>query len=381
MPKDYAASLSRGHALRQLLAPARLRESLAINHPPSVRNAAIAGAQVALAVVLVAAALHYSPWSHVAGFGALGAMAALFGRFAPIARRRRIVLTAGGLLVMPVALLSLLAGMGLSPVAMLLALAAMAGLLASLVHRTQLGAPGAVIFIFAASAALGPVDSPLVQFERTVATTLGVATAWLLCLLTDHLRDLDVKPSAPPQVPTLHAHAAGSRALPPLTPGYAPMQALRVALCAALAALLAHAAGWLHPAWAAIGAVAVLQGMHLPGTVHRAWQRTLGTMAGAGVAWVILSSSPSFWTLLLAVAVLQILTEVVIGFNYALGQVFVTPMALLMTSLASHGEAASMAVSRIFDTTLGAAVGIVLALALSSLDERIHLARHHGDAR
>lgn len=159
------------------------------------------------------------------------------------------------------------------------------------------------------------------------------------------------------------------------------MQALRVALCAALAALLAHAAGWLHPAWAAIGAVAVLQGMHLPGTVHRAWQRTLGTMAGAGVAWVILSSSPSFWTLLLAVAVLQILTEVVIGFNYALGQVFVTPMALLMTSLASHGEAASMAVSRIFDTTLGAAVGIVLALALSSLDERIHLARHHGGAR
>lgn len=369
---------SHRHSLRHLAAPARLRESLAINRPPSVRNATIAGVQVALAVVLVAAALHRSPWDYMAGFGGLGALAALFGRFAPIAQRRRIVLTAGGLLVMPVALLSLLAWTGLPPVAMLLALAAVSGLLASLAHRTQMGAPGTVIFIFAASAALGPVHDPLVLLERTLATTLGAAAAWLLCLLTDHLRDLDVVPPAPPALPASAIQPAGARVPPPLTPGYAPKQALRMALCAALAALLAHAAGWSHPAWAAIGAVAVLQGAHLPGTVHRAWQRTLGTMAGACIAWAILSSSPSFWTLLLAVAVLQILTEMVIGFNYALGQIFVTPMALLMTTLASHGEAADMAISRIYDTTLGAAVGIVLALALSSLDERIHLARHHG---
>ncbi|MDU7587504.1 MAG: FUSC family protein, partial [Acidovorax sp.] len=97
--------------------------------------------------------------------------------------------------------------------------------------------------------------------------------------------------------------------------------------------------------------------------------------------WAILSSEPSFWTLLLAVAVLQVLTEAVIGFNYALGQIFVTPMALLMTNMAHHGEAAEMALSRIFDTTLGAAVGIVLALVLSSLDERVYLARHHGRAQ
>ena len=80
-------------------------------------------------------------------------------------------------------------------------------------------------------------------------------------------------------------------------------------------------------------------------------------------------------------AVLQVLTEAVIGFNYALGQIFVTPMALLMTNMAHHGEAAEMALSRIFDTTLGAAVGIVLALVASSLDERVYLARHHGRAQ
>jgi len=364
--------VSRGHALRHLAAPARLRESLALQRPPSVRNAAIAGLQAALAVVLVATALHASPWAHVAGFGGLGALAALFGRFAPLARRRRMVLVAGALLVLPVALLSLLAWAGWPPVALLLALSAMAGVLASLAHRTQIGAPGAVIFIFAASAAISPVSGMTAWTERAAATALGVAAAWLLCLLTDRLRDLEVAPPAP-------AAAAGMR--PPLSPGYAPLQALRVALCAALAALLAYAAGWSHPAWAAIGAVAVLQGAHLPGTMHRAWQRTLGTVVGAAVAWAILSASPSFAALLLAVAVLQILTEVVIGFNYALGQIFITPMALLMTNLASHGEPADMALARIYDTTLGAAVGIALALALSSLDERVHLARHHGSRR
>lgn len=367
---------SHSRALRHMAAPARLRESLALQRPPSVRNATVAGAQVALAVVLVAGLLHVSPWAHMAGFGGLGALAALFGRFAPPAHRRHVVLMAGGLLVMPVALLSLLAWLGLGPVAMLLALSAMAGLLASLAHRAQLGAPGAVIFIFAASAAIGPFGGPLVLAERTGATALGVAAAWLLYLLTDRLRDLDV---APPASAAVHA-PDGMHAPKPLAPGYAPVQSVRVALCAALAALLAHAAGWAHPAWAAIGAVAVLQGAHLPGTVHRGWQRTLGTVIGAGIAWAILSSAPSFGWLLLAVAVLQVLTEVVIGFNYALGQIFITPMALLMTSMAHHGEAAEMALSRIFDTTLGAAVGIVLALVLSSLDERVHLARHHGSA-
>lgn len=372
MEYRFPDRVSHGDALRYLASPARLRESLNIQRPPSLRNAAIAGVQAALAVALAAALLHASPWSHLAGYGGLGALAALFGRFAPLAYRRRIVLLAGALLVMPVALLSLLAWAGPPLPAMLLALAAMAGVLASLAHRTQMGAPGAVIFIFAASAALGPPPDLGVLAQRTLATALGVAAAWLACLLTDHWRDLAVAPPVP------LAAAGAAHCGPALGPGYAPWQAARVALCAALAALLAHAVGWSHPAWAAIGAVAVLQGTHLPCMVHRAWQRTLGTLLGAGMAWAILSASPSFWTLLAAVALLQILTEVVIGFNYALGQIFITPMALLMTTLANPGEATDMATARILDTALGAAVGTLMALALSSLDERLHLARHHG---
>ncbi len=358
-------------ALRLLLAPARLRESLTtIHRPPSLRNATIAGAQVALAVVLIAAALHPSPWQHVLGFACLGALAALFGRSATVVQRRRIVLIAGALLLGPVVVLSWLSLQGLPPLALLLVLAAITGVIAALAHRLQTGVPGAVIFIFAASAALSPVASPQLLLERCVATALGVVVAWVLCLLTDHLRDVSDLPTSPTEALQHRVVAAPS-------PGYAPRQALRVALCAALASGLAYAAGWPHPAWAAIGAVAVQQGAHLPGTIHRAWQRTLGTLVGAAIAWAFLSAAPSFWTLLLAVAMLQICTEMTIGMNYALGQIFVTPMALLMTTLAVPGEAADMALARILDTALGAGVGTVLTLAFSSVQERIDLARHH----
>ncbi len=373
-----SSSASHGQMVRQTVAPARLKESLELNRPPSVRNASIAGLQASIAVVLAAVALHYSPWPSMAGFGSLGAMAALFGRFATPAKRRWVVGTAGALLVSPVAILSLAAWSGASPVLLLVMLSLVAGALASVAHRTQVGAPGAVIFVFAASAAITPISSGGEWLERVLATTLGAVIAWIICALTDSMREQDVK-LPPPPMPA-GAPAGGGRQ-PALTPGYAPRQAARIVACAIVSSLLAHAMGWSHPAWAAIGVIAVLQGAHLPGTIHRAWQRTLGTIVGAGIAWAILVNEPSFWQILAAVAILQFITEVIIGFNYALGQIAITPMALLMTTLASHSEAADMVISRIYDTALGALVGIVFAMLLSTLDERLHLARHHSRKR
>lgn len=366
---------SRSRALRHALAPRLLRESLVVQRPATVRNSGVVGLQVALTTVLVAALVHVSPWPHLAGFASLGALSALFGRFATLAQRRRILGIAGLFLVAPVAVMSLLALTGAPTVLLLIALSVVAGLLASLAHRTQLGAPGAVIFVFAASAALSPVATWQGMLERPVATALGTACAWLLCWATDGLRSLPPASAAIPAQPEPHPVL---RPAVPLTPGYAPRQATRVALCAAIASLIAHAAGWQHPAWAGMGAIAVMQGAHLPGAVHRAWQRSLGTVVGAGVAWAFLSTSPSFWDILLAVVLLQCITEMVIGLNYALGLITITPMALLMTALSTPTEATTMAVSRIADTTLGAVVGITLAVLLSTLDERIHLARHHG---
>ncbi|QIL78796.1 FUSC family protein [Diaphorobacter sp. HDW4A] len=365
---------SHGRMLVQMLAPARLRESLSLNRPPSVRNATVAGMQATIAVVIAAIALHLSPWPHMAGFAALGGMAALFGRFASPSKRRSMVFTAGCMLTAPVAVLSSFALLGITPVGMLLLLSVVAGLLAAVAHRTQIGAPGAVIFVFAASAAISPISTGAEWAERVLATGAGALIATIICALTDHLRDLDVRLPPPPSV----AMSAPLSATPPFSPGYAPQFAIRVAICAAISSLIAYAMDWSHPAWASIGAIAILQGVHLPGTIHRAWQRTLGTIVGAFIAWVILSAHPSFWQILLVVAIFQFVTEIIIGYNYALGQIAITPMALLMTALSGHSGATDMAVSRIYDTALGALVGIVFALVLSSLDERMHLARHHS---
>ncbi|MCB5362348.1 FUSC family protein [Pusillimonas sp. CC-YST705] len=134
-----------------------------------------------------------------------------------------------------------------------------------------------------------------------------------------------------------------------------------------------------HPAWAAMGAVAVLQASQLHINMHRAVQRMAGTVLGAALAWVLLVQNPSIWSIVTVLVALQFLTEIVIGINYALGQVLITPMALLMTYLAVPTAAGmAMVAERVVDTVLGAIVGMLIAVLLSRMKERRTLALHHG---
>ena len=336
---------TRATAARYLLTPAQLEESLAMTAPPSLRNAVVAGMQATLAVVAALACFHYSPWPQLVGFGALGALASLFGRYASRARRRRMVFLSAFLLVAATFVTSVAAHAGASPTTMVLVLALVAGVSTVAVSSWSLGGPGAVIIVFAA----------------------GGALAWIVCVLTDRLRHEEPAtgafPSDPPRPMRHRLIAAG-----------------RIAAGAAVAALVAHAAGWEHPSWAAIGATAVMQGGHLHITMSRALQRMTGTIVGACVAGAILAQSPSFWVVVGLIALFQFVTEIIIGYNYALGQITVTPMALLMTHLAAPAMAGNMALERVFETIVGAAAGIVLAVLFSSLDDRAYLARHRKAA-
>ncbi|THT98471.1 FUSC family protein [Lampropedia puyangensis] len=364
MTQEKSNHVTLFRALQQVASPARLTESLVLQRPASLHNALLAGLQAAITVVLAAGALHLCAWSHLAAYGGLGALAALYGRTAPSHQRHRVVMTAGLLLVLPIWLLSMIGLAPLSTTSMLLTFALISGCLAALVHRAQLGLPGVVIFIFAASAALTPASDWSDAMARAGAAAFGVVSAIAVCWTTEHWRQ-----SLP--------HTTTAQGSLPATPRYSIRAFLAVSLCTWIAAMIAQAAGLAHPAWASIGAVAVIQGAHLPSTVHRGWQRTLGTIVGAGIAWAILALHPNFWGLLAAVALLQILTELFMGYNYGLGQMAVTPMALLMTALASNTGAADMAIARIYDTVLGAVVGVGLALLLSTLEERVFLEKHH----
>lgn len=329
----------------------------------------VAGLQAALAVLIAIVIVHHSAWPHLVGFAALGGLAALFGRFAPLLKRHAVVWSCAAMLTGATLLTSVVSWLGASDYALVLTVAFIAGVTTIIFNYWRLGGPGAVIIVFAAGAAMSPVDSWNVVAERTLATAVGGAVAWLVTSATDvlRLRELArIKIPAEARRPTGHIVYAG----------------VRIAIGAAAAALIAYAAGWNHPSWAAIGATAVMQGSHLHITMNRALQRMAGTLVGSLLVWMILSMEPPFWTVVMLIVLFQFITEVIIGYNYALGQITITPMALLMTYLASPAAVATeLSIERVFDTMLGAVIGIVFAVGFSTMDDRRYLASHHRQLR
>ncbi|MCK0198743.1 FUSC family protein [Ancylobacter sp. 6x-1] len=359
---DGGRSPRRRDAVRHLLHPDQLRDSLSLSAQPSLRNATLAGLQAALTAAIALPLVHLSPWSHLVGFAALGALVALFGRFAPSRRRLRILLLSGLCQVLAVFGMSTAAWLGAPMAAQLLLLALACGLFLFISVTGRFGAPGPLIFVFAAGASMsGGLEFGKVV-ERTAATAIVAVLAWIVCLASEAFRHL---PSPERPLPADPVPALGPRLV----------AAARSAVGAGIAIFAGHAIGANHPAWAAMGALAVMQGTHLHITMNRALQRMAGTMVGAVLAWALLMQHPSVWTVIAVIVVLQLLTEMVIGINYAFGQFFVTPMALLMTYLGAAGAVGpEMAPERVLDTLLGAAVGILMAVLFSTLDDRRHLA-------
>src|SRR5690606_30091155 len=110
---------------------------------------------------------------------------------------------------------------------------------------------------------------------------------------------------------------------------------------------------------------------HLHISMNRALQRMAGTTAGAILIWLVLIQAPSAWTVIALLAVLMVATEVVIGANYGLAQTLITPMALLMTYLATpHAAGLGMVPERVLDTLIGASIGMVMAVLCSTIDDR-----------
>ncbi|MGE4450830.1 FUSC family protein [Castellaniella sp.] len=368
MPRDPGNSnlpMRRRDAVRHLLHARRFEESVKLGTPPPVRNSALAGLQAALATALCVPLFLLSPWAHLVGFASLGALVALFGRFAPRRSRTGIVLQCAFWQTFGVFAMSATAWLGWPRAAQLALLAASCGFYLLISFRNRFGAPGPLIFIFAVGASMTDTLDLAQVAERSLATAIAAALAWLICVASETLRHPPTPERPFPRDPER-------------SPSELRFMAARVAIATLIVVFASHALGLSHPAWAAMGAVAVMQGSHLHVSMHRALQRMAGTMVGAAFAWLLLVQQPSAWLILAVLALLQILTEIVIGVNYGLAQVLVTPMALLMTHLAAPAAAgAALAPERVADTLLGALIGIVIAVALSSIEDRRMLAHHH----
>lgn len=362
-PEPPKPQASRLQAALHLLAPGALRDSFSLNKQPLLRNSALAGIQASITSAIALPSIYLSPWSSLIGYAALGALVALFGRFAPQRRRNLVVLYCALLITLAVLVMSAASWLGAPTFVMLAMLALSCGVFFFLTISSNLGPPGALVFVFAAGAAMAPADSLETVFARTLATAVVAALACIVCAVTETFRTLPTEERPFPSEtirPMSHRLIASAR----ITFG----AALAISACVLLKAP--------HPAWAAMGALAVMQGAHLHISMNRAVQRLLGTCIGAVLAWLVLGLDPSVWTLIAILLVLQIGTEMIIGSNYGLGQILVTPMALLMGYLASPTTAgASMALERVMDTLLGAMIGVVVAVLFSTTDDRQFLAR------
>ncbi|MGN6574233.1 MAG: FUSC family protein [Nocardioides sp.] len=145
------------------------------------------------------------------------------------------------------------------------------------------------------------------------------------------------------------------RLAPALT--WAPV---RNGVAALVAGAIGTGVGIGHPYWATVAAVAPLSARGIGHQLVRAGHRVVGTLLGliASATLLVLHLGPV--PTVLVVVLLQIATELLVGRNYVVAMVFITPMALLMGQLAAPRPVGVLLFDRGVETAIGAAVAIAL---------------------
>ncbi|GAB2325484.1 FUSC family protein [Streptomyces variabilis] len=142
--------------------------------------------------------------------------------------------------------------------------------------------------------------------------------------------------------------------------------AVRSALGCALAGYVSLALGAERPYWALVTAASLYQA-NITLTWSRAVQRVVGNLVGvllfAAVAPV---AQLDPLALVLCILACNFGAEALIGRNYWLGSVCVTPLALLVTELPGYQPTGELVTGRVVDTLVGALVGFVAAVAVTN---------------
>ena len=288
-------------------------------------------------------------------YASFGAFAALYGRLDPPRTRVRMQATAGGILVLSMLLGTLLSSVGAPALWSVLVVAALAAAVTLFAYRAQWHPPGALFTVFAAGACA--------SFAAT-ATTFGlvvlVGVSSVLWSLLVTIAFVLVRRGS---------WRMPSRQSPPLG-----SVAWEMTATVGVAALLAGIAGVLlietHWYWAMVGAVAAVGGAHVTARLIRGVQRLAGTLVGVLIAAGLLALSLPPWAVLLAAVAMQVGAELFVGRNYGIAMVFITPLALLMISLASPTPPDMLLRDRVLETVIGVAVGTIVAIVSATLRRR-----------
>jgi uncharacterized membrane protein YgaE (UPF0421/DUF939 family) len=141
---------------------------------------------------------------------------------------------------------------------------------------------------------------------------------------------------------------------------------IRVGVATIVAGGLAGMLGLEHAYWAMTAAVLVLhQGLDRRRTTQRALERFVGTWAGLLLAAAVLATHPHALWLVAVIMALNFLVELTVVRNYTLAVVFITAVALVI-STGAHGTAnlGALMLARGVDTAVGCAVALAVFLLL-----------------
>lgn len=148
--------------------------------------------------------------------------------------------------------------------------------------------------------------------------------------------------------------------------------ALRVVGAVFVASVVSVPLGIPRGYWVVLTAVAILQPSHrVPLTLTRAGQRLIGTLLGVMAFSLLLRLDISGAWLVLVVVGLEFMIELVIAKNYGLGLLFITPLALIISTANVPGNPLGVVRERVTDTFLGALIALVVLFAAEWLRRRM----------
>lgn len=326
-----------------------------LQHTPGAHRAGLrAGISVLVPLLLVVLTGH----QHWAPYASFGAFTSLYGRFSGHGDRLRMQATAGVLYVL-VCLLATTASIAL-PVwgRVLVAMALAFG--THLVATAQgYHPPGPLFFVFAYGGVSAVPDHSWHDLLPAVGVSGLAAVFSMLVGIVGVSRHSDWR----------HRLVRAREHTPaPLARPDAVWMACWMLVAVGVTGFVTTTWHLGHPWWAMITATAPLTAPHVTARLARGVQRSLGTAVGLVLAWAVVGLHPGALAMVLAIAVLQVLTETVVGRNYALGMFFMTPMALTMGQLAHPWPVGVLLHDRALETLVGSLGGIGAAVAARSCE-------------
>ncbi len=313
---------------------------------------------VPLAAVLAIGRPDWAPWA------AFGAFTALYGRNRVHLSRLTMQLSAAAVLVTMVVLGSLVATLPAPTWPMIVAGAVLAGLVSVVSDAEDWHPPGPLFALFAFS---GSASLPERTLEDVGVAALVAAASAAFSVLVGaagtalrRARGLPAPRSAFARSWTLRA---GRRVRLRRVARYA----LGVLLAGAVAVLL----GIGHPYWAMVSALVPVSTATFAAGAVRGVQRILGTTIGVLVAAGALALQPSALGVVALIVAFTFGAEFLVGRNYGVAMVCITPLALLAVHLASPTPVEVLLVDRLVESIVGALVGIAVGLATRRWDARL----------